>query len=442
MPENLWSFTYSRDASKYTLPKLVPAGSSGGNFTSTSSTPTTTVVNVRDDYLWTNSKPRIGDVGREEVPFVSLTERRLKLNSYIAQMIYSAGATKDGVVDLARALGSTAEETAKSLGGGGAIELIKGGGNLIKGLIGSAGDFIGQKEITKSFTAATAGLVNKVQSATQDDDPNFLSSPYLKSYKGLYITERTGWRFLLPYFSNNYQSTVNQWGGSSDTTGGGFVMGGLTELSQAASSLTRNILGTLETGAYVENSQFYQYSQSGDSLTIRFPLINTGAATYDDVVKNWQFVFLLLYNNKPERVNKNLIEPPPLYELDIPGVRYMPFTFMSGITVDYKGARRTMRLKVPGVYSDSGNNSSKFTNEFETIIPEAYEIGITITGLVTDSKNFMIATFEDKPVKVRNISQRPLPDNFARVKEDQKIRDILNQTTLLASNGANNFANS
>jgi len=442
MPENLWSFTYSRDASKYTLPKLVPAGSSGGNFTGTSSTPATTIVNVRDDYLWTNSKPRSGDTGRDEVPFVSLTERRLKLNSYIAQMIYSAGATKDGVVDLARALGSTAEEITKSLGGGGAIELIKGGGNLIKGLIGSAGDFIGQKEITKSFTAATAGLVNKVQSATQDDDPNFLSSPYLKSYKGLYITERTGWRFLLPYFSNNYQATANQWGTSSDTTGGGFVMGGLTELSQAASSLTRNILGTLETGAYVENSQFYQYSQSGDSLTIRFPLINTGAATYDDVVKNWQFVFLLLYNNKPERVNKNLIEPPPLYELDIPGVRYMPFTFMSGITVDYKGARRTMRLKVPGVYNDSGNNSSRFTNEFETIIPEAYEIGITITGLVTDSKNFMIATFEDKPVKVRNISQRPLPDNFARVKEDKKIRDILKQTTLLANNDVDNFANS
>ena len=427
MPENLWSFTYSRDANKYTLPKLAPTGSAGSsNFITRSSAPTTTVVNVRDEYLWTHSKPRAGDEGREEVPFVKLTERKLKLNSYIAQMIYSAGAAGQGVEDIVRGLGNTVSD----LGGGNAVESVKKVFNLFKSSIGSGYQTLGDAEITKSFVTATTELINKVQSATTDDDPNFLSSPYLQPYKGLYITERTGWKFLLPFFSNSYQTTNNQWGAGTETTGGSFIAGGLTELAQSAASLTRNVLGTLETGAYVENSQFYQYAQSGDSLTIRFPLINTGAATYEDVVRNWQFIFLLIYNNKPERVNKNLIEPPPLYELDIPGVRYMPFTFMSNINVEYKGARRTMRMRVPGILHDSNNISNKFTNEFETIIPEAYDITITLQGLVTDSKNFMVATFEDRPVKVNDISSRLSP-------VDKKILDQLPALP----DGLSNFSN-
>ena len=398
MPGNLWQFTYSRDASKYVLPKLTPADTASDNLAATNAFPSTTVVNVRDEYLWTHSKPRAGDKGRDEVPFVKLTERRLKLNSYIAQMVYSAGATTQGIGDLVTKLDE------KITGGN-----IQGALNFFKGAVGTAVDFYGEKEITKSFVEGTKELINKVKSATTDDDPNFLSSSYLQPYKGLYITERTGWMFLLPFFSNSYQTTTNQWGTGTETTGGGFVLGATTELAQAASSLTRNILGTLETGAYVENSQFYQYAQSGDSITLKFPLINTGDATYDDVVKNWQFIFLLLYNNKPERVNKNLIEPPPLYELDIPGVRYMPFTFMSSIGVEYKGARRTMRMRVPGTQQTSNNVSSRFVNDFETIIPEAYEISITLQGLVTDSKNFMVATFEDRPVRVDDIKNRPTP---------------------------------
>lgn len=429
MPENLWSFTYSRDANKYTLPKLAPTGKAGsGNFVSRSSAPTTTVVNVRDEYLWTHSKPRAGDQGRDEVPFVKLTERRLKLNSYIAQMIYSAGAAGQGVEDIVQGLGNTISE----LGGSNTVESVKKIFNLFKQSVGTANDFYSQQNITKSFVTATTELIDKVRSATVDDDPNFLSSPYLQPYKGLYITERTGWKFLLPFFSNNYQATNNSWGAGTETTGGSLMAGGFTELAQSAASLTRNILGTLETGAYVENSQFYQYAQSGDSLAIRFPLINTGAATYEDVVRNWQFIFLLIYNNKPERVNKNLIEPPPLYELDIPGVRYMPFTFMSSINVEYKGARRTMRMRVPGVLHDSNNISSKFTNEFETIIPEAYEITIYLQGMVTDSKNFMVATFEDRPVKVNDISTRISPPDRRIIEQLPSLPDNIQNFSNIA----------
>ena len=72
--------------------------------------------------------------------------------------------------------------------------------------------------------------------------------------------------------------------------------------------------GISSTGTYVENSQFYQYQSSGESVTIKFPLINTGIATYDDVVKNWQFIFLLLYNNEdtflfPLNIRGQLIHP-------------------------------------------------------------------------------------------------------------------------------------
>ena len=59
-------------------------------------------------------------------------------------------------------------------------------------------------------------------------------------------------------------------------------------------------------GIYVEQSKQYNFGQDGRSFNIQFPLLNTG--TYEDVKRNWQFLFGLIYQNKPGRINRNLLE--------------------------------------------------------------------------------------------------------------------------------------
>ena len=77
----------------------------------------------------------------------------------------------------------------------------------------------------------------------------------------------------------------------------------------------------------------------------------------------------------------------------------MPLSFISSIDVEYKGARRAMKITIP---SDTG------TNTFTTIIPEAYQISITLTSLVGESKNFMYAAAATpNNIAVYDISELP-----------------------------------
>jgi hypothetical protein len=78
---------------------------------------------------------------------------------------------------------------------------------------------------------------------------------------------------------------------------------------------------------------------------INFPLLNTG--TYEDIKRNWQLIFGLIYQNKPGRINRNLLELPVIYEFYIEGMAYMPYSYISQIQVDFIGNRRTMDIDIP-----------------------------------------------------------------------------------------------
>ena len=67
---------------------------------------------------------------------------------------------------------------------------------------------------------------------------------------------------------------------------------------------------------------------------------------FEDVSKNWQLIFLLLYQQLPNRENKVRVEPPAIYEIEIPGVFYTPFGFIRNISIQNRGAVREMRIPV------------------------------------------------------------------------------------------------
>ena len=115
---------------------------------------------------------------------------------------------------------------------------------------------------------------------------------------------------------------------------------------------------------------------------------------------------MLIYNNKPERVNVNLIEPPPIYEVTIPGAKYIPYSYIQSISVTHRGARRVMKIQVPSTIRGLNEGTALKNIDFEAIIPEAYDITITLQGLIADSKNFMYAVIEDQQVQVKDIKDK------------------------------------
>ena len=124
----------------------------------------------------------------------------------------------------------------------------------------------------------------------------------------------------------------------------------------------------------------------GKDVTIKFPLLNTGTA--DSISANWQLLFGLIYQNKPGRVTRSIIDMPVIYEVNIPGNTFMPYAYISELTVNFLGARRLMPLNVP--VPPAGE--SQGTTTIQAIIPDAYEVTITLTGMNEETRNFMYAS--------------------------------------------------
>ena len=136
----------------------------------------------------------------------------------------------------------------------------------------------------------------------------------------------------------------------------------------------------------------------GRSLTFTVPLLNTG--TFDDVRRNWQLIFGIVYQNRPGRVSKSIIDQPVIYEIHLPGVAYMPYAFISNMSVKFLGNRREMELDVPimneGVQGGLANNIGKI----RTVIPDAYELSITVEGLNEETRNFLYASVKKDKLTV------------------------------------------
>jgi len=381
-----------------------------------------TTVDVAKNYYWTYSKP--GDVARKEVPTIYLKEKKLKVNALISQLIYSFGASVDSMQNSLRTYlnEQTANEVTRMVGGAlGAAGQT--GTNTAQPVLNEAGERI------PGFSASLDGLKRKISSDVTDENSVYDQSPWLEPYRNLYITKDTGWEFILPYFENYQGSTQNNFSGDPTNPLLGLVKGvtdGVINFAEAA-----NAIETPLNYSFQERAKFYNYPTDGEEFSFGFPLINTGSLTFDDVVRNWQLVFLLLYNNKPARQTKSIIEPPPVYEVRIPGVKFLPFCYITAINVEFQGSRRELDLTIPvetrqntpqsnntssnlpntdlnneisrgaggsfGGPLTNSNQSTPITNKTVTknikaIIPDAYQIKISVKSMFSESKNLLFHT--------------------------------------------------
>lgn len=331
------------------------------------------LIDVVTNFNWTYS-PR--PTSREEVPLVKLIERRLLTNALIAQLKYSIGTTANTLEEIATQLQARAAAA--------------GGNDTIKSLLALVA------QDASNLATVGEGIAQRVLPG--DENATLQTSSYLQPYRNLYITKPTGWRYYLPYFENTWEGLQNQFG----STGASNLIGNITQGAADLATGVTEIAATIQRPfdiTYVERSKFYNYADDGEDITVTFPLINTGSATYDDVINNWQLIYLLLFQNRPGKTSINTVEQPVLYEVEIPGIKFFPFAYMSNISVDFQGARRRMVLNIP--YTEvqtsvdetvgEGRDVTRILNaySFDAIIPDAYIVKLTLHGLNTTTRNFM-----------------------------------------------------
>lgn len=196
------------------------------------------------------------------------------------------------------------------------------------------------------------------------------SGEHMNPYAGLYKLKPTGNTYKLPYFENNVNGRTNSWapsyGGDDGNILADFGAGFADAINKYSPGFGFGVLS--EPGIYVERVKFYQPSDaSADALQITFPLLNTQSE--DSISKNQELIKTLAKNTSPSRKSKTVLEPPKLYEVKIPGIRFIKYGYISPFAVNLVGTRRMIENK---------------------IVPEAYMLSISVNSLTDESGNFLI----------------------------------------------------
>jgi len=386
MPD-LYSFTFDEDQ---ILPILTRGGANtinpfsytgDGRIYGKINNNSTDPIDVVTDFPWTKSPA----TSRQDVPTVYIKEKRLLTNSTLANFFYS-------ILAGAEVLESGAERIQS-----GTIQVGGNSLNVFDTLSAAGVSYPGVQEALADKAAKFGTDVEKYKEmATGFLDQGNQKDNILKPYNGLYYTEDTGFKYFLPYLSDNYLDNNNTFSDDSQK------LASLENISQTLAKgfdAVRGVAFMDKPGVYVEQSKQFQFGQEGKSYDITFPLLNTG--NYEDIKRNWQLIFGLIYQNKPGSINRNLLELPVIYEFFIEGMAYMPYSYISRIKVDFIGNRRTMGIEIPSFNDTSGNESLNDRTTINTIIPDAYNVNITFEGLNKETKNFLIRSLGNPIIKVR-----------------------------------------
>ena len=220
-------------------PQNTPMGSGIGQSTAT---PLGGVVDVVKSFYWTSSKL---DAARQEVPRIILSEKRLKSNALISQLKYSFGVTRSNVNGIVNNLPENLSNPLQKW----ASKTIDAAANTEAG-----------QAVTDSYNSLDF---------LQDNNDIYKSNPYLIPYQNLYITEPTGWEFILPYFDNYNNSALNAFSNDmGGSTGLSFLKQGV-DIATDIADIT-SVLRSPTQITFVEKAKFYNYPTEGEEFTFGF----------------------------------------------------------------------------------------------------------------------------------------------------------------------------
>jgi len=232
-------------------------------------------------------------------------------------------------------------------------------------------------------------VVRNVLEGLRFDTPDFDKQSSKDPYEGLYNAIPTRFEYTFPLYTKDMKRKYSSFSDTYSTDG----KGALAEFAEnkfgvwnATANSTARVL--VEPGIYTEKTQFYNFGQNLENISFSFPLLNT--VSQDQINENYQFLFLILFQNSMFRKDRAAYIPPCLYEVLVPGIRYMKYAYISEIQIDFLGTRRMIEV-------DSG------IGIFKTIIPEAYNVRLTINGMHEEAGNFLIRAESDT---IDNIATR------------------------------------
>jgi len=382
------------------------AGSLGPNGRSPQLRPTSSGgIDVHNNFAWTGSK---ASTAREDLPFIYMKEKLVNRSSRLQNLMYNTFAllqTPAAPVIAAGATGFQAQKLA---------------GNLTKNA--SRGT-----ELIARTGAAIVGAAAGGAAVSYGTDlaEGFLSGEnyqnQLAPYKGLYSTTDTGFVYKLPFvkttgrISKQLGSDWNEDGEGFGTLakglGGGlesFGSAGVPFLGQVGNALqfaadigematnAQDSLKYVFAGAHSEKAKTYNY-RGGNNFDISFYLFNN--VEWAETVKNWQFVYLIQYQNLPNRLNRLILTPPVIYEVNVPGYFYSMYTSIRSIEVDYIGSNFLLNMPIEFLgegnvgseeikkASNGSTPNSTSSREVKVLVPEAYKVNITFENLLPETQN-------------------------------------------------------
>jgi hypothetical protein len=369
-------------------PRLLPitqrATSEGDKLTESQQTPSVH-VNIRDLHHWTESPIS----SRREVPVLNLKEMRILTNPMLNQMANSVFSMIEN--------GSAAWDTFAGI-----IDSASGDnfdfGQALERMESDKDKSTAKKSEDSKSTVSSGDAVNSsgsVTGALQGNLPESQVTRYsdpMNPYSLLYTTKPTGFKYSLPYMEDSYVSNSGMFG--DDASSAGSIVSGLQNYTQGMAKVlqTVNMRKLAAPGKLIEQPKAFTFTGREKSYTVTFPLFNT--KSYVEIIRNWQFIYLMSYQNTPNRVNRDLIDPPCIYESYIPGMWYSKYSALTSMTVDFIGARREMYVPIDFLdHADNQHEQQASGNWIEkkrkvlTVIPDAYQVTLTLTELFSETQN-------------------------------------------------------
>lgn len=328
-------------------------------------------INVKDTFPWTYSN----ELSRNDVPQLILREERILQNPTINALAYNAFAGLDHLKDMVDNV---------SEGANGASQWI---GDRAQEVMKFAGFSKTTTENINKFGTAVRELVTEAMKNDElgDKHKNFNTKDYrqhMEPYQRLYSTYPTGFKYKFPYFSDEYKAVTTSFDGAA----GDQAQLPFQQLAAKGTSLIGSIVNTfnaLKPGTYIEAPKYASFPTSNYSYSTSFPLLNT--VSFDQTFRNWQLLFMLVYQNLPNRVNRSVILPPKVYECRIPGVWYSRYSHIQSLQINMVGSRREMMIPSGSIGLPGGGTDGRM----RVIVPDAWEVSLTVTELIPESQNYM-----------------------------------------------------
>lgn len=395
------------------------------------------LVDIFNDYTWTLSPLK----ARQQVPKIELVEYKLVLSSEISGALYTLLGYEDDVNVIARQAGQTIQDLTgaglstaqtlkkRALSNPVTSTIANKINNSSSSFFNNVGGGIDKfKDSLTSLLPKPAGTPNS--GSLQSTKANDMSSQSqsrdseLDPYIGLYAIEPTGWVYNMPYFgAANMLSPNNSWGESTvlnaakdkllnsysyipgagtpgkptppkASTSGGGITDKLDFKPLDFLSALRD-MGLAGSGGLITKEVPQSFTGTDkDSITVSFYLLNT--YKFEDIRRNWEFCFLFTYQNLANRKGINLLDPPSVYRILIPGYKQLPIGWLTNLSIQNVGTTRLINIVEPyaPVSGDAITPNIK-------MIPEAYKVSFTIQSGLFNARNLF--SFAENPSRVVNV---------------------------------------